>query len=198
MLIALSMFFVSCEEGATKSSKLEAVDLGLSVKWANLNIGAKMPEAYGHYFAWGETLAKENYGDNNYDVNPDKYTFLGKEVLDLEDDAAHMILGEPWRIPTKDEFKELIDKCSWEKTHQDGVFGFKISGPNGNSIFLPAAGEKTGKKLYYDGSQGLYWSSTVSSTKGCAVDVYFDSGASKANLFWYYRVCGLPIRPVCK
>ena len=187
----------------------EAVDLGLSVKWATMNVGASAPEEYGDYFAWGETEPKDYYDWETYrwckgsDDNMTKYctdsdygTVDNKTVLDLEDDAAHANWGGTWRMPTEDEFTELRTKCTWEWTTQNGVNGRKVTGPNGNSIFLPAAGDRWNDRLYYAGRDGDYWSSSLyPDDDNGAYGLNFDSGGTG----WSYggRDSGHSVRAVC-
>ena len=154
------------------SPEPEYVDLGLSVKWATFNLGATSPEDYGDYFAWGETEPKEEYTWANYkwcdgtDTHITKYnTSDGKITLELEDDAAHVNWGSNWRMPSKDELKELIDSCQWERATLNDVVGNKITGPNGNSIFIPAAGSYNSfdDQLNSAGTSGWLYSSTKAS-----------------------------------
>ena len=152
--------------------------------WAKCNIGASKPEEYGDYYAWGETKTKSNYSWSTYKWANGTYNKLtkycptdkadywdgtgspdGKTVLDPEDDVAHVKLGGKWRMPTDAEWTELrnSDNCTWTWTTQNGVYGRKVtSKKNGNSIFLPAAGSRDGTLLYYAGSYGSYWSSSLS------------------------------------
>ena len=122
------------------------VDLGLpsGVKWASFNVGSTAPEDYGSYFSWGETEPKENYSPDTYKLGPEpftKYNDTDKKVyLDSEDDAATAMYGDGWRTPAAAEVRELMDKCTWSWTTINGIKGQKVTGPNGNSIFLPAAG----------------------------------------------------------
>ena len=138
-------------------SDSEYVDLGLSVKWATCNVGASKPEEYGDYFAWGETTTKSSYTESNSKT-------YGKSMGDIAGnssyDAATANWGGTWRMPTKAEMQELIDKCNWKWKKQNGVKGYKVTGPNGNSIFLPAAGYRDGSSLDDAGSNCSYWSST--------------------------------------
>ena len=145
----------------------ECVDLGLSVKWATCNVGANKPEEDGDYFAWGETTKKGTYYENNcptYGLS--KSELRSKGYIDSEGnltpkyDAARANWGGNWRMPTKTEMQELKDRCTWTWTTQNGVNGYKVTGPNGNSIFLPATGYRYGSSLYVAGSFGSYWSST--------------------------------------
>ena len=180
----------------------EAVDLGLSVKWANCNVGAKSPEEYGDYFAWGETKTKSSYTKKNSITRGLSNSKLKSRGIIGSDgnltaayDAATANLGGGWRMPTLDEMKELCKNCSWSLTTQNDVKGYKITGPNGNSIFLPAAGFRYSTSLYYAGSNGLCWSATP----------YSDSGSAYSLGFFYsghYDSCthlsdrGMPVRPV--
>ena len=148
----------------------EWVDLGLSVKWATCNVGANSPEEYGDYFAWGEISPKEEYTNQTYqywtDYNGDGSWDSG-EFADLGDisgnpqyDAATANWGGAWRMPTEAELDELLNNCTWEWTTLNGVNGRRVTGPNGNSIFLPAAGYRFGPWSYGVGSDGYYWGST--------------------------------------
>lgn len=172
-----------------------AIDLGLSVKWATCNVGAESPEDYGSYYAWGETEEKSNYTWESY-----KYTGgfnnIGSNISGTSYDVAHVKWGGSWRMPTFDEIVELCDKCSWEWTSVNGVNGQKVTGPNGNSIFLPAAGVRYGSEVYYRGSYGYYWSGTFyeySSSKG-----YSHYFSSDDDGWSYYNSShdGLTVRPV--
>ena len=149
------------------------VDLGLpsGTRWATMNVGANSPEEYGDYFAWGETTPKDVYDWSSYKwCNGSASTLTkyciqsrygyngftdGKSELDLEDDAAYVNWGPSWRMPTWEQQKELGEKCTWTWTTRDGVNGQLGTGPNGNTIFLPASGERRGESL---GNVGSYWS----------------------------------------
>jgi uncharacterized repeat protein (TIGR02543 family) len=136
------------------------VDLGLpsGTKWATMNVGANSPEDYGDYFAWGETTPKSSYTSSNYNYSGNPTT------LPLDRDAAYTNWGTSWRMPTDAELKELKDNCTWTWTTQNGVEGYKVtSKTNGNSIFLPAAGDRGSSDLNYAGSRGTYWSSSLDS-----------------------------------
>ena len=133
----------------------EVVDLGLSVYWASCNLGASKPEEYGDYYAWGETAPKASYTMDNYSYynsSTTEYIDIGNEISGTEYDAAHVNLGGDWRMPTKEEMQELINKCTWEWMQINGINGYKVIGPSGKSIFLPAAGAMS--SLHY----GLHYS----------------------------------------
>ena len=193
------------------SISVNAVDLGLpsGTLWADRNVGADSPEAYGDYFAWGETAPKSTYNWSTYkwyngsSTPMTKYctkssygTVDGKTVLDLEDDAAYVNMGSEWCMPTIAQQQELLNECTWEWTNQNGVYGRKVTGPNSNSIFLPAAGYRDDGGLYDAGSLGYYWSSSLDeyySSNACFL--YFYSGGyhwNRAN----YRCYGRSVRAV--
>ncbi len=195
------------------------VDLGLpsGTLWATCNIGATNPEDYGDYFAWGETEGyndgKTNFGVSTYKwfEGPYKTTkyctesswgYNGftddKTELDLEDDAAYVNWGPAWRMPSEEQFQELINSSytTTEWTTQNGVNGRKItSKTNGNSIFLPAAGYRGSSSLNNAGSGGGYWSRTLySGVPHTAKNLSFDSSGIYAD--YYYRYYGRSVRPV--
>lgn len=172
----------------------EYVDLGLpsGLKWATCNVGANSPEEYGDYYAWGETVTKDEYTEENC------YT-CGEEVNDISGnsqyDVARKKWGGKWRMPTLDEMEELIEKCAFEWLAQNGVNGYKVTGPNGNGIFLPAAGYRDGSSFNDAGSDGYYWSSTpseYSDLNACYLNFYSDNHSMDK----YYRYCGHSVRPV--
>ena len=188
------------------------VDLGLSVKWATCNVGAATPEEYGDYFAWGEVEPKSTYNwstykyckgtnktitkyCNNSTLGNDGFTD-DKTILDLEDDAAHVNWGGSWRIPTEAEQLALVNNCTWTWTTQNGVNGYKVTGPNGNSIFLPAAGYIDDTLPSYVGERGDFWASSLSlNSPRNAYYVFFRSNAVSVN--YSYRNYGRSVRPVC-
>ena len=170
----------------------EWVDLGLSVLWATSNVGASSPSDYGNYYAWGETKTKSSYTEGNSKT----YNVVMPDISgEPKYDAATANWGEGWRMPTKEELEELVDKCDWEWTSQSGRNGYKVTGPNGNSIFLPAAGWRYGTSLDSAGDGGSYWSSTpYGSDTLSAYGLYFRSG--NHNAIWNYRYYGRSVRPV--
>ena len=170
----------------------EYVDLGLSVKWATCNVGASSPEEYGNYYAWGETGTKSSYTEDNSKT-------YGKSMGDIKGDsrydAARANWGGSWRLPTKVELEELKKKCTWKWTTQNGKNGYKVTGPNGNSIFLPAAGYRYGSSLGSAGSGGDSWSSTPDgSNADNAYGLYFYGGTHYMSSSG--RSYGQSVRPV--
>lgn len=198
----------------------EYVDLGLSVMWATCNVDADMPEDFGGYYAWGEIETKDNYSWANYkyckgsNLNLTKYNYMSgygnngytddKTILDPADDVAHCKWGSSWRMPTEDEFRELIDNCTWTWTG----FGYKVSslksGYESEYIFLPAAGWVS-QDYYNYGMGGWYWSSSLLSTTypGHAMRLEFEEHSPFENRAPMYinsqsRSEGCSIRPVWK
>ena len=191
------------------ATQYEAVDLGLSVKWATCNVGASKPEDYGGYYAWGETEEIEDYSWSTYKwCNGSKDTMTkyctsssygtvdNKTTLDPEDDVARVKWGGSWRMPTLAEQDELRNKCTWTWTTKNGVKGYTVTGPNGNSIFLPAAGGCNDSTLFDCGSSGCYWSSSLNdgiNTRAFSLDL----DSSNYNLGGFARrYIGLSVRPV--
>ena len=180
-------------EGTTNGH--EWVDLGLSVKWATCNIGAKYPEQVGDYISWSELGPKRDY--------PFETPATGKEMKDISGDvqydAATKLWGSSWRIPTKEEFEELIKNCTLKATDIKGYKGMEFTSKiNGRKIFLPFAGQISYDGYYGVGNLGRYWTSTPSPIYGTndrAYNAEIEKGATVDNIG---RMVGLTIRPVCK
>ena len=153
----------------------ETVDLGLSVKWATCNVGADTPYKAGSYFSLG-----------------------GDGVLDPEDDAATVNWGLDYRMPTKAEFQELVDSCTWtwDSTNKGYIATSKI---NGNSIFFPAAGVYLQNQISDKGTKGHYWTSTLGGST--AYELYFNTESwnfAAPQISSSNRSNGMPVRPVEK
>lgn len=231
-ILVLAVLGLSARTGFAQ----EAVDLGLSVKWATCNVGASSPYDVGSYFAWGEVEAKESYWWRNYsmsntpdfsdtdeilldELDPSVLTEYcasdGKTRLDSADDVARQKWGENWRIPTIEEWNELLENCDWAWT--SGTFGgldFKVlkqgfmvtSKKNGNSIFLPASGVWMGVAPVEPSKTGQYWTSSLNSDN--PVEAWCFSFFPGGSLGWHtgwprsieteslFRCHGLPVRPV--
>ena len=191
------------------------VDLGLpsGTLWATCNVGASSPEEYGDYFAWGETTPKEFYEWKTYkwcegaSDQLTKYCYDSsfgyngftddKTELDLEDDAAYVNWGSDWRMPSLEQIKELRNKCTWTWTTLNGINGYEVTGPNGNSIFLPAAGCRLFSDLYADGAGGFYSSRSLDSSRPYnAYKLEFGSGG--VQLYIFNRHYGYSVRAVLK
>lgn len=182
------------EEEETLINGYEYVDLGLpsGLKWAVHNVGANSAEEYGEYFAWGEIETKTSYSqDNCVTYGMEMEDFSGNPQYDV----ARAQWGATWRMPTREEQKELIDNCTWEWTTQNDVNGYLVTGSNGNSIFLPAAGYYENSSLIEVGEYGYYWSSTPQSNSNLGAYYLYMSDTSKLS-YYYARVAGQSVRAV--
>lgn len=230
--IFLSKIFTFCMinafgQNACIIENHEYVDLGLSVYWAICNIGSNRPEELGGYFAWGETYTKSCYNRMTYKFSGGKngildslndYTkYLGNEnkqdskddKLEECDDVAHVLWGGNWRMPTKDEIKELIDSCEWQFCEINQTKGcWAISKVNGNKIFFPLAGYVCDNEVTDVGASGKYWASELRSDM-CfeAYQIYIsfsdewaEMNGNKTSIFLSddgMRENGRSVRPVC-
>lgn len=143
------------ENPKMKITEGQKIDLGLSVKWAGWNIGAKSPEQYGGYYAWGEIVERTNYSDDYYNCDWSKLSKMN--IGGTEYDVATTKWGSDWRLPSKENFDELVDKCEWTIIRYKDTYGARVEGPNGNSIFLPIPGTKIKSKLYDERYYSMYW-----------------------------------------
>ena len=140
----------------------EAIDLGLSVRWATCNVGAKDPQDFGRLYAWGEVAIKTSYTESNYKYyNEYQYEYIGTNICGTRYDVARQQWGGKWRLPTRSEVSELTSRCTWTADEVEGVAGYRVTGPNGNSIFLPSAGYKTGSTRMEKGTGGYYWTGSL-------------------------------------
>lgn len=173
----------------------EYVDLGMpsGLKWATCNVGANSPEESGNYYAWGETATKTEYTEENSKTRGKEISFISE---DYGYDVARANWGETWRIPTKDEYQELIDKCTWEWTTNENQKGYKVTGPNGHSIFIPAAGARRNASQYNANNIGYYWSSTPDNKTTHAFELHFNDSIYEVGPS--YRGNGIAIRAVSK
>ncbi len=193
------------------------VNLGLpsGTKWATCNVGATSPEKYGNYYAWGETTTKDTYSWDTYKYGS-AYDELTKyctdssyglggftdnlTTLETSDDVATTNWGGKWRMPTSSEWDELIDNCEWVWTDSyqtTDIAGYWVTGKNGNSIFLPAAGLRNCDLLYLAGDYGDYWSSSLGTD--------YPNGAWSADFYsddvyrdYSNRFYGRSVRPVLR
>ncbi len=190
-------------------SHLKVVDLGLSVDWAGYNIGASSPEQSGDYFSWGETTVKNSYYRSRYIHYKDEaFVNLGTSISGTEYDAATAAWGKGWRLPSQAEVEELRDECDWEWVTYRGVQGCKVTGPSGNSIFLPAAGIFWGGDKQSVGEEGWYWMGDATEDAECAKIIYFDASRYSPDFLAIMdvvdpiteakRIGGQTIRAVCE
>ena len=189
------------------------VDLGLpsGLLWATCNVGATNPEDYGDYFAWGETTTKDTYNWSTYQYCMGSNTTLTKycsnssygynsftdnlTTLLPEDDAATANWGNGWRMPTKEEWEELLINTTVIWMTQNGVNGRLFTASNGNSLFLPAAGCRSNSSLDYAGSRGYYWSSSLVAYEPRRA-WYFSLGSGDYLMGNSSRYVGQSVRPV--
>lgn len=170
----------------------EAVDLGLSVKWAPWNIGSDRPEIYGGFYGWGDPTGKLHSED------PDDYPVRGESGNLIITDLAFVKWGGNWQTPTREQMDELLTKCEWEWTLLTGTSGYRVTGPNGNSIFLPAGGYREGEARNNRETAGWYWTKTRE--RGKYGDMrYFSLFFSESSTMMYDMgdpYLGKSIRPV--
>lgn len=193
----------------------EWVDLGLpsGTLWATCNVGANSPQEYGDYFAWGETKPKGNLENYSYNWTTYKWCHGSGDTLtkyctlsdygsvdnmtelEYEDDAAFVNWGAKWRMPSQEQINELVERCSWYWTTYNDQEGRLVVGPNGKSIFLPAAGYRVDRSRYLADWSGYYWSRTLASPNpNRATSVFFYA----PNWFWSAgsRCLGYSVRAV--
>ena len=188
---ALCAFVLTSCSGTSSVDGHEAVDLGLSVKWAATNVGASTPDSKGDYFAWGETQSKTLFTARNCQS---AFRELSEIQGRTDYDAATKEWGKNWRIPTKREIQELVDKCTWTWSQEGEWEGYRVTGPNGNSIFLPAGGFSFDGTVHYKNSAGVYWSGTVAYGNQAYIIAFGDNGNHQVAPTSYYF--GGTIRPV--
>lgn len=189
--ITLAVSIVVCCHAQTH----EAVDLGLSIKWATYNVGATSPSELGGLYGWGD-VSGINHSENN-----DEYPSANPpaSICGTEYDIATKEWGNDWRMPSQQEMVELAELCTWEWTSIDGVNGMKVTGSNGNSIFLPAAASRTGDDISTQvGQRGCYWSGTLweSDNKFASYLYFYDKPDRVQPQRSNRRYIGMSIRPV--
>lgn len=181
----------------------ECVDLGLSVKWATCNIGALKPSDVGDFFAWGEISSKSEFTEENSLIYGKKY--YGDISGNPRYDAATANWGSRWRLPTEEEAKELLLKCEWTLITTDTLAGYKVTGQNGNSIFLPFAGRFYGSRNYGMENEdalmrdGYYWTSVQDDYTFYGIYQYakfLDLNKNRPYFYEYYLYYGHSVRPV--
>ena len=185
----------------------EPIDLGLpsGIKWASCNVGATEPWECGGYYAWGETEEKDDYswstykwcnGTGNsmikYCTDSNYGTVDNKTTLDPEDDVAHVKWGGNWRMPTLDEIKELINNCISVWTALNGINGYKVIGPNGNSIFIPASGCYYGREIYDRDVACFSWLNLLGNNSAFCLLI---DGKTVGSMAIAPLSNGLPVRP---
>ncbi|MBQ0048130.1 MAG: hypothetical protein KBT33_11625 [Prevotellaceae bacterium] len=194
--------FTTQQAGCPDDKHPHAIDLGLpsGTKWACCNVGASKPEYFGGYYAWGETEEKDSYTWGNYkhsNFSSGIYDICDKGIEGTSYDVAHVKLGGSWKMPNKNQVDELwMSGLTWTLTQENEIYGYRITGNNGNSIFLPAAGAKSYSSYIDIGTHGRYWSSSrdYNYSYSCSY-LWFNwrqFGNDSASMF-----DGLTVRAVC-
>ncbi len=170
------------------------VDLGLpsGLLWAETNVGAQNSEDDGNYYAWGETVKKETYTEENSST----YGVERYDTLKANEDAATAVWGSGVRIPTSDELSELLNEenCKWTWTKVGGKYGYQVvSKANGCEIFLPASGYRRTNGVEGYGANACYWSSTPRNERTA---YYFNLFSGARDVSFCLRYLGITVRPV--
>jgi len=182
----------STEAGSTEIAG-QAIDLGLSVKWATYNLGATNSEEYGGLYGWADFTGEKT------SINLDDYPSANPplNICDTKYDIAKVMWGERWRLPSLSEMRELFTKCTHKWITYINVQGMLFVGPNGNSIFFPAAGDRyPNKGILNQGTGGWYWSGTLGSGSS---DYAHALSLCSSGMNWSdccLRSCGFSVRPV--
>ena len=165
----------------------DLVDLGLSTKWAKYNVGATKATELGGLFGFGDMTG--------FQTSLDLDNYASADIYKTDRDVANKVYGSWVTMPTIDEFEELFTECKKEWVEEDGVAGYKFTGPNGNSIFLPAAGTRTQGTVSGEGLNGYYLSGSINVTDNKFAMAYsFDQNANRRTTIPVYQA--LAIRPV--
>ncbi|MGI6219270.1 MAG: hypothetical protein ACOYJE_05345 [Bacteroidaceae bacterium] len=186
--------------GGGGETTAEAVDLGLSVRWANCNVGANAPYEAGGLYGWADpegtaTTMQVHDSTGNWTSTLYGGTDPLPDICRTSYDLPHMKMGGYWRLPTEAEAKELLERCAWRKETVQGTTGYRVTGPNGNSIFLPMAGMRQGNERFMQGQRGYYWTGTREPGATGAVSLWVGT-AGKGEISSDYRYQGCSIRPV--
>ena len=179
---------------------VKAVDLGLSVLWADCNVGGNSESPIGGLYGWGDPSGKKisqnikdylNYKDEESLATP-------QDISRTQYDIATQKWGKKWRIPNRKHWEELIMKCQWKKVKQGNIDGYRVWGPNGNTIFLPFTGIRFEEKIS-NAYSGYYWTSEIASDDNtCAYYFYFDAETWNDNVNTRnYVYSGRAVRPIC-
>ena len=167
----------------------DLVDLGLSTKWAKYNVGASDEKQLGGLFGFGDMTGFQT------SINLEDYA--SADIYKTDRDVANKVYGSWVTMPTIDEFEELFTECKkeWVEDTENHVAGYKFTGPNGNSIFLPAAGTRTQGNVSGEGLNGYYLSGSINATDNRFAMAYnFDQNSSRRTTTPVYQA--LAIRPV--
>ena len=212
IIAAMLMMLPECSTFAQENAGLcpdgnhpHMIDLGLpsGTKWACCNVGADSPRAFGGYYAWGEKEEKDTYSEATYlyaswDGSKGDYVWedIGGNISGTGYDVATSSWGEGWRMPSLEQLEELLGKCTYELHTESDTQGILFKGDNGNSLFIPFAGARMGKKTSYVGSYSFCWSGTASPSNAAKAYMLkvFPNGYAE-NLI-DGRHYGISVRPV--
>ena len=177
------------EEYSSPKEMYTSVDLGLSVKWAECNVAAKHSWDTGCLVGWGDGLGNKKSLDLEDYTSKTPPQSISNTVFDI----ATQSMGDGWRIPSQKEMQELIEKCDWQLVQENGVNGYKVVGPSGKSIFLPAAGYRNGDNINFANETGYYWTSDLANFASAYALSFKDDEYKVTSNVRYYGRC---IRPV--
>jgi len=183
----------SCPDG----NHPHMIDLGLpsGTLWACCNVGASKPEDYGDYYAWGETKTKTdfNWDTYAYGSSASNCKYIGSDISGTRYDVAYTKWGNSWKMPSRSQFYELVSKCTQTWTNRNGINGILVKGPNGKTMFMPAAGRRPTSNSV--GEWGFYWSSVLTRDGAKGLQFYSNSWDSYVTCTQYF---GHPVRAVSK
>ena len=201
-IFAIAFSLLSCSEEVVlcpDESHPHAIDLGLpnGTKWACCNVGAPLPQETGGFYSWGETQVKSCYDRVNY-LHGELSNRIPQRMGDIagsEYDVAKVRNGPIWEMPTSNQWQELIDYSKWKWVKYKGHHGWMVTGPNGNSIFLPAGGERYGETEWHDKDErGAYWASNLN-TEEKPFEFRFHDGMHEVRVIDRFDP-GFNIRPI--
>ena len=199
VLAVLATFFLTTSQARSASASIQLIDLGLSVKWADMNIDAAKTSDNGGFYAWGETATKATYTWKNYAYCSGTETTcqnIGSDISGIPDYDRACSYSPKMCLPTAGQWEELISQCTWKETTTNGVKGFNVTGPNGNTIFLPFSGCSYEGSAHDVGSSAYYWSANnLPDDNSKAKAAYLKSGTS-AKVSTIRRRTGAAIRAV--
>ena len=174
------------------------IDLGLpdGTRWACCNVGATTPENGGGFYAWGETNVKPVYDDVHYQHGEvsNQIPQRMRNIAGSEYDVARVRLGSSWQMPSSNQWQELIDYCKWDWEKYKGHHGWRVTGPNGNQLFIPAGGMK-GERVYENDEFGYYWTSDYDPEDG-PVQFFTNGGCRDVKPSVSYDTYGFNVRPI--
>jgi len=185
--------------GVQKYGKMQSVDLGLSVLWADCNVGGDSESPIGGLYGWADPSGeKTSQNIRDYlDIAGGMYVKTPQNISGTQYDIATVKWGQGWKMPSKENWKELVDKCKWTKEKAFHVSGYRVEGPNGNSIFLPNTGLRFGETIS-NTDAGYYWTSEMAQNdRECACYYYFDGDKHNDIVTTRnYVYSGRAVRPV--